>query len=105
MTLMTNTFPPFHSPDTAPVIYFDIAPTFGVMAGAVQIELATRVLVPVEDGNTRAEFVVTGRLRCSPAAIADLKQAIERSLEMLKQIQEQPAGSTPTAAAAGGSMH
>jgi hypothetical protein len=101
---MADTFPVFHSPVTAPVIYFDVAPTFGVMAGAIQIELAGRTLVPIEDGSTRVEFVVTARIRCSPAAILNLKRAIEHSLEMLKQIQEQPTGG-PTAAAAGGSMH
>jgi hypothetical protein len=98
---MADPLPPFHSPDGAPFIYFDIAPTYGTMAGAIQIELASRVLIPTEDGRTRAEFVVTGRLRCSPVAIANLREAIDKSLELLKQIQEQPAG----AAAAGGKLN
>jgi hypothetical protein len=101
---MANPLPPFHSPDTAPFIYFDVAPTFGTAAGAIQIELASRTLVPTEDGKVRAELVVTGRLRCSPTAIADLRQAIDKALELLKQVQEQPSGG-PSAAAAGGSIH
>ena len=91
-------FPPFHSPDTAPFIYFDLVPTFGTMAGAIQIELAARTLIPLEDGSTRPEFVVTGRLRCSPTAIMSLRDAIDKSLELLKQLQEQPSPAAASAA-------
>jgi hypothetical protein len=87
---MSAPFPPFHSADLAPFIYFDLAVTYGTMAGAIQIELAARTLVPVEDGSTRPEFVITGRLRCSPAAISSLRDAIDRTLELLRQVQEQP---------------
>jgi hypothetical protein len=92
----TNPVPTFRDPDTAPIVYFDVAPTFGTMNGAVQIELATRVLVPVPDGSVRLEFVINGRLRCSPAAAASLREALDKSLEMLQQPQAAPA-----AAAAG----
>jgi hypothetical protein len=96
--------PPLHSPDTAPFIYFDVAPTLGTMAGAIQIELAARTLVPSEGGKVRAEYVVTGRLRCSPAAAAALRQAIDKALDLLKQLQE-TSGASTAAAAAGGSVH
>lgn len=34
--------PPYRNADTAPFIYFDFAPTFGIIAGAIGIELAAR---------------------------------------------------------------
>src|ERR1700730_6049125 len=88
---------PFHSPDTAPFIYFDLTAACGTIGGAIQIELASRILVPTEDGGARAEFVVTGRLRCSPTALGALRETIDKSFELLKQAQEQPGGA-PVAA-------
>jgi hypothetical protein len=34
----------YENVDTAPIVYFDIAPAHGVIGGAVQIELAVRIL-------------------------------------------------------------
>lgn len=66
----------------APFIYFDSAPTFGTGSGAIQIELAARIIVPVS-GGTRNDFVLTAHLRCSPAAAIDLRNAIDKALGML----------------------
>ena len=71
----------------APFIYFDGVLTYGVNFGAVQFELAANVIIPVEGGGTRIELVTTARLRCSPHAAADLKQSIEKALEMLTESQ------------------
>jgi hypothetical protein len=75
--------PSFKNTDASPFIYFDFAPTFGVLGGAVQIELAARVLVP---GRTEVgvEFVATAHLRCSPAAALDLRNALDQALDMLQ---------------------
>ena len=81
--------PPFRDSGTAPFIYFEAAPTYGTLAGAIQIELASRVLVPREDGGVDTHFLATGRLRCSPAAAGFLRDAITKSLELLVQAQEQ----------------
>jgi hypothetical protein len=80
--------PTFKHPDSVPFIYFDIAPNFGVLAGAVEIELAARTLIPAPDGKTLVQFVGTGHLRCSPAAAAHLREALNKALEMLEHPQE-----------------
>ena|SRR6185312_10495748 len=90
----TPTTPPFRNSDLAPFIYFDVAPTFGTMGGAIQIELGSRTLTPGSDNDVSIEFITTGRLRCSPAAAKHLRDAIDRSLEMLEQQHESPAAST-----------
>src|SRR5258708_771470 len=58
----------YENVDTAPIVYFDIAPAHGVIGGAVQIELAVRILNAVSDGSVETKFITSGRLRCSPAA-------------------------------------
>jgi hypothetical protein len=89
--------PNYEDPRTAPVIYFDLAPTFGTLAGVVQIELASRILIPTADGGASAKFVAVGRLRCSPTAARYLREALDRSLEMI----ERPATNPPEGGPAG----
>ena len=38
--------PTFENRNDVPMIYFDIAPAYGVMSGIVQVELGARILVP-----------------------------------------------------------
>jgi hypothetical protein len=82
-----NAPPPYEDSSAAPFVYFDIVPTHGVMNGAIQIELASRVLTPA-DGLVAIKFLATGRLRCSPAAAKQLRDAIDVSLKMLELPQE-----------------
>jgi hypothetical protein len=49
--------PEFVDLNTAPYLYFDMAPTYGVMAGIVQIELAARTLNPMPDGSIEVKYV------------------------------------------------
>jgi hypothetical protein len=79
--------PGFRDNPDAPIVYFDTAATFGVLAGAIQIELVSRTLVPTVDGGVKVEFLITGRLRCSPAAAHQLRDAIDKSLDMLTKEQ------------------
>lgn len=74
--------PPYKNSDAAPFVYFDIAPTFGVLGGAIQVELAARVISPGQPTVT-VEFVSTAHLRCSAAAAYDLKAALEQALKLL----------------------
>ena len=82
---ISPTAPPYRCPDTAPFIYFDLIGAFGTMAGAVQVELAGRVLTPVPDGGVAIAFMTTARLRCSPAAAQNLREALDKALQMLEQ--------------------
>jgi hypothetical protein len=85
MTNPGDTRPHFKTPDTTPTIYFDLAPTFGLFTGAIQIELFARTLTPHPDGLIGAEFIATAHLRCSPAAAARLRDAINEVLRMAEQ--------------------
>jgi len=56
---------------TAQLVYFDIVAAYGTMHGAVEIELATRILVPKPDG-------------------ANLRNGLDAALKMLEQPQANP---------------
>jgi hypothetical protein len=75
---------------SAPLIYFDIVGAYGTMHGAIEVELATRILVPKPDGSTEVKFLSSGRLRCSAHAGANLRQALDAALKMLEQPQANP---------------
>lgn len=79
--------PPYRNAEAAPFIYFDFAPTFGVMGGAIQVELAARTLIPTETGGALAEIISTAHLRCSPVAARGLLEALTKALEMAEQPQ------------------
>ena len=83
--------PVYDNVDTAPFVYFDISPVYGILAGAIQIELASRTLSALADGNVEIKFVTSGRLRCSPTAALNLRNAIDSALKMLDQPQHAPA--------------
>jgi hypothetical protein len=74
----------------APLVYFDIAGAYGIMHGAIEVELATRILVPKPDGSTEVRFISSGRLRCSPNAAINLRGAIESALKMREQPHPNP---------------
>jgi hypothetical protein len=76
--------PSFRDSTSAPFVYFDAVPALGIMTGSVQIELVSRTLVPTVDGGAKPEFQVTGRLRCSPQAARNLRDALNRALTMLE---------------------
>ena len=71
----------------APLVYFDIVGAYGTMNGAVEIELATRILVPKPDGSTEVRFISSGRIRCSANAATNLRNGLDAALKMLEQPQ------------------
>ena len=81
----------YENVDTAPFVYFDLSPTHGILGGAIQIELAARILNAIPDGGVEIKFITTGRLRCSPTAALNLRNAIDASLKMLEHPQQAPA--------------
>jgi hypothetical protein len=81
----------YENVDTAPIVYFDIAPAHGVIGGAVQIELAVRILNAVSDGKVETKFITSGRLRCSPVAALNLRNAIDAALVMMSEQPQAPA--------------
>lgn len=72
----------------AHLIYFDIVAAYGTMHGTVEVELATRILVPRNDGTTEVRFLSSGRLRCSQTAAVNLRNGLDAALKMLEQSQQ-----------------
>jgi hypothetical protein len=81
-TVRTVEFSKFSS-ESAPFVYFDGVMTAGVHHGTIQLELTASTLVPTPDGKTTRVHVITGHLRCSPSAAADLRKAIDGTLLLL----------------------
>jgi hypothetical protein len=79
----------------APLVYFDIVGAHGTMNGSVEVELATRILVPKPDGSTEVKFVSSGCIRCTANAATNLRNGLDAALKML----EQPQGGTAAIAA------
>ena len=77
------------SSERAPIIYFDGASCFGHHNGAIQLELAANLLMPV-GAAVRVDVVQTAHLRCSVAAALALREALEKALAMYQQGQQQP---------------
>jgi hypothetical protein len=69
------------------LIYFDFVPTHGILAGAVQIELAARTMAPSQSGGVISETIEVGRLRCSPTGAKFLRDALDAALKMLENPQ------------------
>ena len=82
------------SAERAPVIYFDGVSCFGHHNGAIQIELAANLLMPVGAG-VRVDLVQTAHLRCSVAAALALREALDKALAMYRQGQQQPTEAIP----------
>src|SRR3954469_25343894 len=72
---------------SAPLVYFDIVGAYGTMNGSVEVELATRILVPTPDGSTEVKFISSGRIRCTANAAANLRNGLDAALKMLEQPQ------------------
>jgi hypothetical protein len=86
--------PAYENVSTAPYAYFDRVAAHGVMNGSIQIELASRILIPRPDGGVEIKFATSGRLRCSPAAAVALRDAINAVLKMHEETLRAPADSS-----------
>jgi len=83
--------PPYEDSHSAPFVYFDIVAAHGTMNGAIQIELASRILVPDPRGRVEIRFRSTGHIRCTPIAAAQLRDSLAAAIKMLEQPQQQSA--------------
>jgi len=72
---------------SAPLVYFDIVGAYGTMNGSIEVELATRILIPKPDGSTEVRFLSSGRLRCTANAATNLRNGLDAALKMLEQPQ------------------
>jgi hypothetical protein len=74
-----------------PILYFDIVGAHGVMNGSIQLEVASRILVPTPDGGVHIKFISSGRIRCSSQAAVQLRNSIDLALKMREAPQQAPA--------------
>ena len=81
----TQAAPVMKNAGVAPVVYFDNAPAFGVLANVVEIELGARVILPKTDGSTAADLICVAHLRCSVQAAEALRNALNGALAMIEQ--------------------
>jgi hypothetical protein len=73
----------------APFVYFDGVATYGIAAGAIQLELVAHAIVPTSDNQTRTDTIVVAHLRCSPAAAMTLRRALD-GIELMTTPPEGP---------------
>ncbi len=66
----------------APFVYFEGATCFGACAGTIQIELGAKIFNATADGSVATDVVTVAHLRCSPAAAASLRDAIDQALAL-----------------------
>jgi hypothetical protein len=86
--------PAYENVNTAPYVYFDRVAAHGVMNGSIQMELASRILIALPDGGVEIKFATSGRLRCSPAAAVQLRDAINAVLKMHEETLQAPANNS-----------
>jgi hypothetical protein len=79
------------SSSVVPFVYFDAAICCGANYGVIQLELAAKTIVPdsSREAGARNEVVVTAHVRCSLAAAANLKETIERAIELERHSHDQ----------------
>ncbi len=67
---------------TAPILHFDVAPVFGVLAGVGRLTVSAFVQTVGLDGTPGTKQVTVAHLRGNVPAMRSLKQAIDGILVM-----------------------
>ena len=64
----------------APVIFFEVCPTFGNNGGLINVMLATGVVVPAEGGRVATRVRAVGHLRMTVGTAIGLRDTIDKAL-------------------------
>ena len=64
----------------APMVFFELVPSFGNNGGIITASLACGRAIATEDGKVDAAPIIVGYLKCSPAAAIQLRDAINKAL-------------------------
>jgi len=75
---------------SAPFIFFDGAPSFGVNGGIVSITLAAARHLSTGDQTVSTDVVAVAHLRCSIKAAMDLRNSIDKALLLQARVSEKP---------------
>lgn len=76
--------------ENAPFVFFDGVLTHAVTNGVVQIELGAKIILPDGAGGAMSRVVVTGHVRCSAAAAANLRGVLDSALGLVAQSAAKP---------------
>lgn len=71
-----------------PIIFFELAPSFGHIAGIIDVCLATTRAKPGVDGSVTREATVVANLRCSAIGARELRDALNGALLMLEPVEK-----------------
>jgi hypothetical protein len=89
MAPLPQTAPTIKNAAAAPMIFFDSAPTYGILAGVVEILLTARYLLPKASGQAvHIDFTTTAHLRCSIEAARNLRNALDGAIAMAEKQAE-----------------
>ena len=73
-------FIPIRDLPSAPIIFFEFCPTLGNHNGMINIMLAAGIVMPTAGSVTDVVPVAVAHLRCTAAAAAQLRDAIDKAL-------------------------
>jgi hypothetical protein len=79
---------------TAPMIYFDGAPTLGLSNSVVEIDLSARVMNLYPENRVMTDNVCVAHLKCSIEAAVTLREAINKALAMAHYEDRPASGQT-----------
>jgi hypothetical protein len=75
------------------IIFFEMTPSFGHIAGIIDVCLATTRAKPGADGSVTREATIVANLRCTAIGARELRDALNGALLMLEPV-EKPDGPT-----------
>ncbi len=76
------TFMPIEGLMEAPIIFFEVCPTFGNNGGLVNLMLATGLIDSAPHGKVASRVKAVAHLRMTAAAAANLRDTLDRALAM-----------------------
>lgn len=84
---------------SAPFVYFDNAPLYGIAGMGIEVELTAASIVPKADGAVSREAVCVAHLRCSPQTALGLIDSLQKALKMYQDQMAKLAAEAAEAAA------
>ena len=75
---------------SAPFIFFDGAPSFGVNGGIISVTLAATRLLSDVDHTVTKDVVAVAHLRCSVQAATDLRNSLDKALLLQARVSDKP---------------
>jgi hypothetical protein len=84
-------FIPIEGMIEAPIIFFEVCPTFGNNGGLINIMLATGLIEPSPDGRVASRIKAVAHLRMTAGAALGLRETIDKAILLGARV-ENPEG-------------